>query len=905
MKSRALSLVLTLCILLSLMPTWALAEETSDQPGLGEVQIVDENLPEQEGLLDMSPDAVMVEEDMQDLLSDAEVTTDVIPTDDNTLLPDYQTEQTEDWSDIPELDGAATQEGFDQPTIDEAEYAELNEVPYSEDDYPTSEETLETVVNLPEQLAGEQNALDTTTAETSEELTGNTENPVAAEPEQEEESTTFPAGLAVEEFTGSENTTAEPEEPTSVPEAEVTLIDETEEQIVTIEDVVEIQEEEPASEKPENPENTTKTEETQGIQKELEVTEKTADAEKADAAQTSTDWSLETLDGTTITQDTYKKKTQLLVFYRGGMSDGEGICWNSNNLISKLADAWWTANNDVQVIAIESTDCSKAETKAYKKQYAPKAKNIVFAYGGSNLLWEKIVPETSLASSGYVTFGICVVVQKGEIVDCWQYENSAANCETKLRQFVDLGTDPRLKQTRVDGRFNQTEARKMLSMINEFRTTKKIWYWNSDDSTKTILNSNSSNQVGKLSYDYDLEQIAMKRAQELAVVYSHARPNGEMCYTLSVNGTTTCGENIAYCTSGVWDAAGVFTAWREDNENYEGQGHRRNMLNGEYVAVGFGCFEANGFTYWTQEFGWSKSGAAKTEANNSSAAALIDFDPSFVEAPTYTLDSLDQAVISKISYGSKGVTIQWNEVLGATSYQISKRVKGGSWKSLGVVTDLSFQDPDVESGKTYQYRVRAKRSDLTGAYSKTKSITYIGAPTLSSAKPAKTGVTLKWKKVAGASQYQIWRRVKTSGGWGSWKKLAKVTGTSFTDKAVKSGKTYQYRMKSVNSSGKLVNAYSNVKKITFIAAPVLAKPTVANKAVTLSWEKVPGAVKYRVFRKGPNDNGWVALKDLTKLQFVDQTVQKGVKYSYAVRCITKDGAKYTSVLSSARTVTAK
>ena len=35
------------------------------------------------------------------------------------------------------------------------------------------------------------------------------------------------------------------------------------------------------------------------------------------------------------------------------------------------------------------------------------------------------------------------------------------------------------------------------------------------------------------------------------------------------------GENIA---AGYESAAAVFDGWREENESYEGQGHRRNML---------------------------------------------------------------------------------------------------------------------------------------------------------------------------------------------------------------------------------------------------------------------------------------------------------------------------------------
>ncbi len=55
--------------------------------------------------------------------------------------------------------------------------------------------------------------------------------------------------------------------------------------------------------------------------------------------------------------------------------------------------------------------------------------------------------------------------------------------------------------------YGQTEARKMIDMINGFRTGSDAWYWNQDNATKTTCAN-----LGKLTYDYALEQAAMLRA---------------------------------------------------------------------------------------------------------------------------------------------------------------------------------------------------------------------------------------------------------------------------------------------------------------------------------------------------------------------------------------------------------
>ena len=65
------------------------------------------------------------------------------------------------------------------------------------------------------------------------------------------------------------------------------------------------------------------------------------------------------------------------------------------------------------------------------------------------------------------------------------------------------------------------------------------------------------------------------------------------------------------------------------------------------------------------------------------------------------------------------------------------------------------------------------------------------------------------------------------------------------------------------------------------------------KGVQVTWGKVPGAVKYRVFRKLPT-GGWLTLGDTTGLTFTDTTAQSGQTYTYVVRCVSANGKSFTS-----------
>lgn len=175
--------------------------------------------------------------------------------------------------------------------------------------------------------------------------------------------------------------------------------------------------------------------------------------------------------------------------------------------------------------------------------------------------------------------------------------------------------------------YNQTEARRMLDMVNTFRTGAECWYWNEDDTTKTTY---TAGELQALVYDENLEQIAMQRAAELAISFSHTRPNGEMFSTLTYNGTETMGENIA---SGLATAEEAFAAWQEANEQYAGQGHRRNMLSDSFTTVGIACAYINGSYYWVQEFGIGNIPANGTGEVEPPVNETEETEPPTVEPP--------------------------------------------------------------------------------------------------------------------------------------------------------------------------------------------------------------------------------------------------------------------------------
>ena len=145
---------------------------------------------------------------------------------------------------------------------------------------------------------------------------------------------------------------------------------------------------------------------------------------------------------------------------------------------------------------------------------------------------------------------------------------------------VDVKADDTVKVP-VTGTFDNGGSYNTLSLINAFRTGSDAWYWASNDTDKVVCSN-----LQPLKYDYNLEQIALQRALEISLRFAHTRPNGTSCFTATYNGVSSSGENIAIGYNSYTTAAAAFNGWREDNDKYAGQGHRRNMLNANFTSVG-------------------------------------------------------------------------------------------------------------------------------------------------------------------------------------------------------------------------------------------------------------------------------------------------------------------------------
>lgn len=229
----------------------------------------------------------------------------------------------------------------------------------------------------------------------------------------------------------------------------------------------------------------------------------------------------------------------------------------------------------------------------------------------------------------------------------------------------------------ISVKYGQTEGRKIFDMINEMRTDSfDAWCWNEDNETKTRYDN-----LNELAYDYDLERIATKRAAELALLFDHGRPNGESFFSIyEEEGITyrAAGENIAM---GYHTAEAVNAAWREDGEPYNGQGHRRNMLNPKFNCVGIGHVYLDGCHYWVEEFAYRTSvNTTETTANDSEQIMSLSVPKSKVTG-------------LKVAFDKTSYSLRTGE-----STEVKLTAKLTVFGSDTIVTDLpaiSVNDPSI------------------------------------------------------------------------------------------------------------------------------------------------------------------------------------------------------------------
>lgn len=174
--------------------------------------------------------------------------------------------------------------------------------------------------------------------------------------------------------------------------------------------------------------------------------------------------------------------------------------------------------------------------------------------------------------------------------------------------------------------------------------------------------------------------------------------------------------------------------------------------------------------------------------------------------------------VSNAAYNA--LTLKWRKSANAQGYFIYRSTsKNGPYTRVKIIKNVdatSWKNTGLTCGKTYYYKIRAYRQ--AGAKKKYSGYTAIKSCKTKPATPSvssvagKKRVTVKWKKVAGATRYVVYRATAKNG---KYKKIAtlKSNRRSYANTKLKSKKAYYYKVRAYRTvKGK--NYYSNYSGYT-------------------------------------------------------------------------------------------
>ncbi len=157
-----------------------------------------------------------------------------------------------------------------------------------------------------------------------------------------------------------------------------------------------------------------------------------------------------------------------------------------------------------------------------------------------------------------------------------------------------------------------------------------------------------------------------------------------------------------------------------------------------------------------------------------------------------------------------------DESAGETGYALYRATSsGGTYTKIKALTGTSYTNTGLKTGKTYYFKVRAYRkagsATAYGSYSSVKYAKPVPSKPASvkAARASLSSIKLTWGAVSGATRYQVYRATSKTG---KYSLVATTSNRSYTNKGLKTGKYYYYKVRAYRSVGsaKVYGGFSSV-----------------------------------------------------------------------------------------------
>ena len=256
-------------------------------------------------------------------------------------------------------------------------------------------------------------------------------------------------------------------------------------------------------------------------------------------------------------------------------------------------------------------------------------------------------------------------------------------------------------------------------------------------------------------------------------------------------------------------------------------------------------------------------------------------DPDWIAAPV---------VIASNNASTGKVKLTWDAVEGAVKYEVYRATtKDGEYKKMYTTEGTSYTNTKANAGQYYYYYVVAiNEAGKTSAPSAIVGRTCdLARPVVTATNVAKTGkVRLTWEAVEGAVSYKVYRATEKDG---TYKLMYTTEGTSYTNTNAVAGTTYYYKVVAVAKKTAANSAASSVVSRT-CDLPQVKVTGKLNLVGTpkLSWEKVEGAVSYKVYRAESADGEYKLMKTTTGTSYSNTNHVNGTTYYYYVVAVAEN-----------------
>ncbi len=217
------------------------------------------------------------------------------------------------------------------------------------------------------------------------------------------------------------------------------------------------------------------------------------------------------------------------------------------------------------------------------------------------------------------------------------------------------------------------------------------------------------------------------------------------------------------------------------------------------------------------------------------------------------------------------VILMWTPVPGASGYRLYRKMEDGAYAEIYRGVANSFSDPDAPVARTVAYKVAATVGEAEGQFSEERilpGLKPLEPPTAVGALPTAGAITIRWTLPPEGAYSKVYRAESPEG---PFHLLQSVQSDSYTDRDVKKGKRYYYKMTVVDYTGRESPLSESLPAMLKETEPAAPAETMNVRKVVFAGE-FSGEKHYELEQPGAagfNEKGELFVLDRRSLQFFD------------------------------------